>query len=206
MSSPVIKIEVLGGDVEALAETLVALAAKVSGAQSTGDAEINADMPLEDLLKIVRHRAAEQGYKLHVVRADAEEQPTDDAASYEPKAVKRRGRRTKAEVEAARAAASQAEEGVEEAEKTIEEAEDESGEKLVLWSETAEEEAPEEEEYTEEQLEQIKRETIKKITPLYKAPGGLAKVGELLKDYKKYAAIGTIPAKFFPDIARRLEQ
>lgn len=204
MTSPVIKIEVLGGDVEALAETLVALAAKVSGVQSTGGAEVNADMPLEDLLRIVRHRAAEQGYKLHVVRADAPEggDGGEDPSSYEPKAVKRRGRRTKAEMEAARAAAA----APEEAEKTIEEAEDESGEKLVLWSETAEEEPPAEEEYTEEQLEQIKRETIKKITPLYKAPGGLAQVGELLKDYKKYAAIGTIPAKFFPEIARRLEQ
>lgn len=206
MTSPVIKIEVLGEDVEALAETLVALAAKVSGTQSTGDAEINADMPLEDLLKIVRAKAAEQGYKLHVVRAEAEEQPSDDAASYEPKAVKRRGRRTKAEMEAARAAAAQAEEEVEEAEKTIEEAEDESGEKLVLWSETAEEEAPEE--LSEKELENIKRETMRSLLALHKTSDGPDKIEALLLPYKKmgFAAAATIPARYYPEIAKRLEQ
>lgn len=196
-SQPVIKIEVFGEDVEALAHTLVALAAKISAVAESPAPALDVNMGLEDLLAITRQRAAEVGLKVNVLKADAdaveeEETPADTPPeTYEPRAVKRRGRRSKAEIEAAEAAAKAAAEAAD--------GEPEAEPEMTLWSDEAEDA-----EMSEADLEDLKKKTIAKILPIWKGPGGQERIGALLKDYKQYAAIGTIPAKHFPDIARRL--
>lgn len=185
-TSPVIKIEVFGEDVEALASTLVALAAKVSPTQTAP--AVSEEMSLSELVDIVRARAVAEGYKLLVVKADEgrEEDPAPAAAEdYEPKAVKRR-RRTKAEMEAARAAEAAAAEEPEQEEE--EDAPDEAAELSV------------------EELEAVKKDAIRKLLVIHKEPGGPARIDSLLAEYRKmgFAAAATIPARYFPEIARRL--
>lgn len=199
MEAPVIKIEIQGSDVVAVGETLVSLASTLS---PNGGTTANIEMPFDELLAIVRARAKEQGFKLIVVRAEGDDDGDGEdkapAQDYEPKAVVRRKRRTKAEMEAARAAEAAPAEPEPEAEQ-----EEEAVEDMPL---AAAAEEPEEEELSEEELEQIKRQTMRRLMPIYNEKNGQARVAEILKDYnKKYASVATIPAKYFPEIAKRID-
>lgn len=206
MAEAQIKIEVVGDDVEALATTLVALAAKVS--QQTAGEPVSVDMPLDELLSVVRAKAAAEGFKLLVVRADADrdDDRAQDAqaaaqAPYEPKAVKRRGRRTKAEMEAARAAEAVS------AEDVVEDADGPTAEATVVWENpTTEEEPPAE--MSEAEMESLKRATMKKLLEIHKTAGGPEKVDAVLAEYKAmgFSAAVSIPPRHYVDIAKRLEQ
>lgn len=196
-TAPVIKIEVLGDNVDDLARTLVSLAAKVSSQESAPDVSVSEDMPLDELLAVVRKKAMAEGFKLLVVKADAEaeEGPSGEgeAQTYEPKAVKRRGRPPKAKAEEPKVETP-----------AVEEAEEEPASEMTLWEDEPAA-AAEEETLTDAQLEDIKRETIKKLMPIYKSKGGPERVKDILSDWKQYASVSTIPAKHFPEIARRID-
>lgn len=195
-TAPVIKIEVLGDNVDDLGRTLVSLAAKVSSQEGASDVSVSEDMPLDELLAVVRRKATAEGFKLLVVKADAEteEGPSGEgeAQTYEPKAVKRRGRPPKAKTEEPKVETP-----------AVEEAEEEPASEMTLWED--EPAAAEEETLTDAQLEEIKRETIKKLMPIYKSKGGPERVKDILSDWKQYASVSTIPAKHFPEIARRID-